>query len=349
MSRKAYNMLNTANDIKARIDLRDFIEGDLGKPKGRSSRYNMYPCPLHHERKGTSLTVWADGWKCWGACNTGGDLFAWLKAYRDLDFGEALRYLGGNTMPAPRARQTYPLNPPELSEPPSAEWQSYARHLVELSEEILWSTEGVKALIYLKQRGFPEGVIRRAHLGYNPAIVAQHYQYGRVLLPNWQVDGKQVRVACGITIPHFAEGHLWQVRIRRPPGVKGAKYMGIRGGSKALYGVDDVCAGVPVMIVEGEFDQMVLDYCCRYGDLRPVALASASNKNINPRWFPHLIGATRILARMDNDAAGKGALEGLGRITPIRRVDVPLGKDVNDFYLARGAEKVREWVLEVVK
>jgi DNA primase len=51
---------------------------------------------------------------------------------------------------------------------------------------------------------------------------------------------------------------------------------------------------------------------------------------------------------MDDDQAGHGALDELRRLTPIRRVDVPVGKDVNDFYLAEGAEKVREWVLEVV-
>ncbi len=51
-------------------------------------------CPFHNE-KTPSFVVYADEgtWHCFGACNTGGDVFTFLMKKENIDFGEALRRL----------------------------------------------------------------------------------------------------------------------------------------------------------------------------------------------------------------------------------------------------------------
>lgn len=353
--------------IVERINCQDVIETDLGKPKSRSGKANIYKCPLHQESKGYSFAVYEDGWTCFGACSTGGDAVQWLVIRECISWQEACRQLvdryhlpsslmgdeanhlrrhARRPAPRPAARPAAPVE----TEPPSKEWQKHARQLVTFAEHALWSDLGLKARHYLRtQRGFTDFMIRNAHLGYIPAERMEDYTYGREIYPDWQLDGKTVRAHCGITIPHFADGQLWAVRVRRPPGVDGPKYMGIRGGSKALYWVDNVYPGMPVIITEGEFDCLCLDISA-FNDACAVALCSAHYKDIEARWVAKLMGAPVILARMDGDQAGAAASDTLKRLSPvIHPVQVPDGfKDVNEFYLGAGRESVKAWVKEAL-
>lgn len=349
-------------EIAEKVDCRDVVQADMGKPKAKTAKTLMYQCPFHGEHKGVSLAVYADGWKCFGKCSTGGDVVSWLERRRGLSWQEACRYLvdtyhldrsllGETSMrhrrPARPVIQRRPEPAVEPSEPPGQEWQFYARLLVDQAQKCLWSKDGSRALAYLMgTRGLNQTTIKIAHLGYIPADKADDYTYGRLLYPEWQLDGKPVRAHCGIVIPHFADGQLWAVRIRRPPGIEGAKYMGIRGGSKALYWVDEIMPGYPIIIVEGEFDCLVIEQCA-FEEIAPVAIASASNKHINPRWLDKLISAPVILSRMDGDGAGAAADSVLRQLSArIRPVQVPDGfKDVNELLLGCGPEAVRQWIV----
>jgi DNA primase len=240
---------------------------------------------------------------------------------------------------------------PDVAQPPNPNWQFHANNVVTWAEEILWSPQGQKARDYLQcQRGLTRDTIINARLGYIPAQSEADYKYGRVSDPEWVLDEKPVRVHCGITIPHFADGQLWAVRIRRAPGVAGPKYMGIRGGSKCLYRVDEIYPKTPVLIVEGEFDALVADFCAGWirheGFISAIALASASNKHIPARWLDKLVSAPVILTRMDSDPAGESANTILRQLSSRSRpIQVPQPyKDVNEFYLACGPEGVREWL-----
>lgn len=344
-------MVWDVNQIKQITDCRDVVERSLGAPKHKTGHYNVYRCPLHRETKGYSLAVYADHWICYGKCNTSGDAIKWMQSYHGLSFQQACTELGGHLTstiargPAPR-----PAAPSEpVSEPPSAEWQNFGRELVTMAEERLWSAEGKRALAYLKTtRGLSTSVIRMANLGYIPPTTESDYKYGRVFFPQWTIEGKPVRAHCGITIPHFADDALWAIRVRRPPGIEGSKYMGIRGGSKVLYRIDEVLERAPVVITEGEFDALVLDYCAGYRGscVRAIALCSASNKHIHSRWLDKLVCAPVILARLDDDGAGTRATEVLKALSSrVRSIQVPAPhKDVNEFYLAEGVEAVRAWI-----
>lgn len=341
-----------AQAIKQQINLRDFIGKTLGKPKLRARNYDAYACPLHHESKGASLTVYDDHWKCWGKCSTGGDVFKWLELYEHLSFGEALASLGGEKS-ARRVTVTAPVvHTPKPTEPPQERWQWFARQVVDQAQQTLWSEKGHKALAYLKGRGLSTATIRWAKLGYIPPESENDYMYGRVVDKDWTLEGKPVRAHCGITIPHFASNHLWAVRVRRPPGLEGAKYMGIRGGSKALYWSDEVVPTLPILITEGEFDALIAWQSVGPGcpvEVCPVALASASNHRLDHRWLNKFLFAPRIFARLDADSAGMKAVEGLRQmVRTVEAVQVPAPhKDVNELFQAGGYDAMRQWVLEV--
>lgn len=345
--------------IKAQIDLRVLVEQELGKPKGRSSKANLYPCPFHSEKNGTALAVYQDGWTCFGACNTSGDVFEWVTRRQGFQlFPDVLAYLGYTPDGIQRRKMVIRHHQPapqplEAATPPTERWQFFGESLVRWAEENLWSPIGAGALRYLKEsRGLTQFAIRSARLGYIPPEKPEDYQYGRVFDPDWQLDEKPVRMHCGITIPHYAAGQLWAVRIRRPPGIEGAKYMGIRGGSKALYWFDQLESRLPILLVEGEFDALVAWQEAGPGclvEVCPLALASASNKNLSADWLAGLITAPLIYSRMDADGAGSKANEALQHLSArVRPVSVPEGyKDITELHLA-GAGLVRSWVSDLL-
>jgi DNA primase len=345
-------MIADTQQVKERIDCRDLVARDLGKPKVKSSGYHAYPCPLHHEVKGASLVVYADGWTCHGKCNRSGDAITWLEAYHGMDFKQAVIALGGNLADVP-VRSPDRLHRPEpepSAEPPAPEWQHHAHQIAQRAQQYLWSDSGIQALAYLRRRGLSDATIEQAQLGYVPPRSDDDVKYGRVFYPDWKkADGKPVRVPCGHTIPHFAEGHIWALRVRTVSGQP--KYSAVSGGSKALYWADHITLHRNILITEGEFDALIAhQLICDI--VSPVALASASNHSFGLRWSSHLVTARVLLARMDSDSAGMKALAKLAHLSRrIKSIRVPQGKDINDYYLAclryptpPAAERFAAWI-----
>lgn len=321
-------MFDTAT-IKEQFDLRQVVERDLGQSPIRSGRASLYKCPFHKERNGYSLAVWANGYRCFGKCDTSGDLFDWLMNYRQISFTEAIEQMGTDRPSETRqvARQTS-----LSSEPPPNNWQRSAREVVGQAEEILWSSIGRPALNYLLERGLTSAVIRDAQLGYIPG----NYHDWRELCG--------LRVPCGITIPWFAADALWAVKVRRATGFP--KYVQVAGGSShGLYGADYLPYHQTALFCEGEFDvliarQEVGKWIC------PVSLGSASNR-LPARWQAELSGCRNILVAYDNDEAGIKGAEQLLKISPrFHGLKLPFGKDISDFYLQGG--DVYEWLADFI-
>jgi DNA primase len=327
-------MMIDVTHIKERIDCRDLVERDLGKPKSRNSRYSTYKCPLHSEEKGFSLVVYEDHWHCFGKCGRGGDAIAWLQEYHNLSFQEACGQLSLGDLPQleqPR-RPQQPKSQP-LSEPPDTGWQEAAEKVAYQAMETLWGREGKRAWYYLEvQRGLTEETIIRAGLGYVPG---DYHEWK-------EIEG--LRVPCGITIPWFADGAIWGIKVRRAAGEQ--RYHQVGGGNikGCLYLADDIQPGMPIFLTEGEFDALIAGQVGS-GLICPVSIGSSANKRINARWFRKFIAAPRILARMDDDTAGEGAASEIEALScAVRRVQVPVGKDVNDFYLLAGRTAVQDWI-----
>ena len=324
--------------IKNNIDCRDLIERDLGRPKYRNNTHSKYKCPLHNEEKGYSLAVYADHWHCFGACGHGGDAISWLQEYHGLLFQDACERLSSGDLPlVDRANRPRVEKVELLSEPPDSDWQKAARKIAQQAMDTLWGGEGKRAWRYLEEeRGLTEKTIVEAGLGYVPGDYRE-----------WKtIEG--LNVPCGITIPWFASGALWGIKVRRAAGEQ--RYHQVSGGNikGGLYLADTIKPGLPILITEGEFDALI----ARQAGIEMIASAaigSASNKRINSRWFPKFITAPSILIRMDNDQAGQGASEQIAGLSQATRcIQVPQGKDVNEFYILSRHETVRNWIIELI-
>ena len=315
--------------LKRQIDLRTLVEQDLGQPAIRSGRAHLYKCPFHNEQKGFSLAVWPDGYRCFGKCDTSGDAFDWLMQFRQLPFADARSVLDSGHTPITTQPMQYK---PITTEPPDQVWQIKARKVVELAENILWSSEGEPALTYLLNRGLTSRTIRLAQLGYIPGNYSQ-----------WK-DLQGLKVPCGITIPWFTNDALWAVKVRRSVGEQ--RYVQIAGGSSyGLYNADTLSNNHIAVFCEGEFDTLILQQ--EAGQLiSPVTLGSATNR-LSVRWLQELVSHEQILVAYDNDVAGRRGTERLLKTSPrFMKLCLPNGKDINDFYLDGG--DVYGWILSSI-
>ncbi len=332
-------MVIDVEGLKRNLDCRTLVEHDLGKPKYRTSDYSSFRCPFHHERKGYSLVVYATHWRCFGKCNVGGDSIGWVQRYHELSFQQACEHLASGELPygAERVYHSEP-EPPPLSEPPDNQWQKTAQQIVRQAIERLWSSEGRRALAYLKtRRGLSEGIIATAQLGYIPGQ------------PNEWNTIEGLKVPCGIAVPWYADGALWGIKVRRASEER--RYQQVSGGNirGCLYLADRIEPGLPLLLTEGEFDALTA-WQLGWGQLSVASIGSASNQRINLRWHGKLVVAPRILVCMDADEAGeKAALELATLSRAVKRVQVPLGKDMNEFYLRAGQCLVREWLKQVAE
>ena len=156
-----------------------------------------------------------------------------------------------------------------------------------------------------------------------------------------EVDG--IKVPCGITIPWYADGAIWGIKVRRSAGEQ--RYQQASGGNAkgCLYFADHIQPGLPIVITEGEFDVLIA-WQVGGKSLSPASIGSASNRWINPRWFGKLPAAPRIWVCLDSDEAGVKAAAEIALISSaVRVVHVPMEKDVNAFYLRADRSLVDNW------
>lgn len=222
--------------------------------------------------------------------------FRWLQEYHQLSFREACEQLASGDLPQldqPRRSQQPKFHTP--SEPPDAGWQEAAKKVAYQAMDTLWGREGKRAWRYLEgQRGLTEDTIIRAGLGYIPG---DYHEWK-------EIEG--LKVPCGVTIPWFADGAIWGIKVRRAAGEQRYHQVGGSNIKGCLYLADDIQPGMPIFLTEGEFDALIAGQAGA-GLICPISIGSSANKCINARWFKKFIAAPRILARMDGDAAGEGA------------------------------------------
>jgi len=336
--KKASGEMIDTQDLKQRCDLRRIVEQDLGPAPAHSSRASLWKCPFHCERKGFSLVVWPDGYRCFGKCQRSGDVFDWLQRYRHLSFGEAVAALGDTQYRSPVAAIHRPTPP---IDPPPADWQSAAWLVVEQAEETLWSSQGEDALAYLvEKRGLESRTIREARLGYVPGDYRQ-----------WRTIAG-LKVPCGIVLPWITDETLWAVKVRR--AADQPKYEQIPGGSSGgLYRGDALPGTQAVLFTEGEFDAL-LAHQEADGMVAAVTLGSAAS-TLNDRWALDLLTVPLILVAYDTDGAGmKGAAKLRMLSNRVHTIEVPKGKDITEYHqrgedvfiwLSRELRRVRELAL----
>jgi len=335
-------------EIRRNTDLLALIGRDTTLKRVASTKGGEYagPCPFCGGEDRFRVWPKADrpGWWC-RQCEKRGDVIAYIQQRDGTDFITALRqaqdtacqYLGGGL---PKPRPVARASP----EPVNEEWQSAAVQIMVECAAALWEPEGERARRWLNERGLADETLKRYFIGFN--------RTSRMLHGLW--------VPQGITIPHWQESlnRIWGIKIRLPTNGPD-KYRAVKGSVPCLYLADNLMGHEVAVICEGEFDALLLAQ--EVGDpstgsprLRSgqagqalvgvVALGSAANKvKAIDAALPFLLEVKRLLVATDNDEEGKRAAAYLlERTKRARRLRVPQGNDVTDFW--KGGRDLREWV-----
>jgi len=354
-------------DLKARIDLVDFIERDGIALKKAGASYKAC-CPFHNEKSPSfAVDPRTQTWHCYGACATSGDVFSFVMKRQSCDFPSAVQsvaeYLGIAPSVDYHSSQLKLDRKSIVSEwlPPTTDWQTGARAAWERCVRYLWSNirDAQDARAYLHARGLSDETIRRFGLGFNP-------RWTNTSIQEADDDGKlkALKLAPGIVIPCLVDGALCYLKVRcivgnlaealrRPPEVLkerdeqtgkvmsrlSPKYLQLRGGKLGtLFNADALTADKTVVITEGEFDAMLAQQ--ELGETVAVVTIGSASNGIPARWQPILKNAHPILIP-DADNAGQSfgwkLYETFGDKLHLAHIPLGMGKDATDF-VQRGGE-----------
>ena len=154
--------MGVIDEVKQRIDIVDVVSQYAKLTK--SGRTFRALCPFHSE-KNPSFFVYPEqqSWHCFGACNTGGDVFSFIMKKQSIDFGEALRLL------AQRAGVAMPskFEPGAESEERQKLFQANEAAAQYFHNLLLNSTVGEKAKSYVLGRGLSLKTIADFQLGFS--------------------------------------------------------------------------------------------------------------------------------------------------------------------------------------
>src|SRR5437667_7540643 len=99
--------MSVVDDIKQKIDIVDLISQHA--TLRRTGRTYVALCPFHSERTPSfHIDPARQTWHCFGACSTGGDIFAFVMKKEGCEFRDALRVLAeraGVSLEAPHDTQ----------------------------------------------------------------------------------------------------------------------------------------------------------------------------------------------------------------------------------------------------
>ena len=156
---------SVTEEIKDRLDIVEVIGGSV-KLRRSGKNYTGF-CPFHPNVHTPAFVVFPESgtWRCFGACNEGGDIFKFVMKKEGLDFKEALRLL------APRAGVE--LHEREVGEGADEETHARLRSLLEAASayfrhQLTATPAGAPVLRYLQSRGLQPATLESFDVGYAP-------------------------------------------------------------------------------------------------------------------------------------------------------------------------------------
>jgi DNA primase len=338
------------DEVKQRVDIVDVVSQHASLTKaGRTFRAL---CPFHSE-KHPSFFVYPEqqSWHCFGACNTGGDVFSFIMKKQGIDFGEALRLL------AQRAGVAIPsrFEPGAESEERQRLYQVNQAAAQYFHNLLLSSPAGEKARSYVTGRGFSLKTVADFQLGFSPDswdALKQHlmdrgYSQGELLTAGLIIEAEAEkthdRFRNRLMFPiHDVRGRITGFGARVLHFVKDdslPKYINspqtpIFDKSSSLYGINLATAAIRqqdlAVIVEG-----YMDVITAHQNGFPNVVASMGT-SVTEKQVSILKRLTRNMAlALDADAAGDEAtLRAVGYEntldTEVKVIILPRGQDPDD-------------------
>lgn len=307
-----------AQTIKEKLDIVEFLRGYLPMtPAGKNLKAR---CPFHNEKTPSfMISPERQSWHCFG-CGLGGDIFAFLMKYENMEFGEALKVLAEKAgvelkRADPREYKVFGLLY-ELQDAAKDFWKEQLKtakiakdYLIErgLSPETIEEFEIGFApndqdslAMYLINKGYDPADITRAGLIGRTERGLQYDRFrGRIMFPIHNHLGKVVGFT-GRILPQLDTGELGKyVNSPETP---------IFNKSKLLYGFWKSKSAVresgKAYLVEGQMD-FLMSY--QAGIKNAVATSGTA---LTP---DHILAlrkvAEELLVSFDNDDAGFAAGE----------------------------------------
>ncbi len=313
--------MSLIEEIKSRLDIVEII-GESVQLRRSGKNYIGF-CPFHHNVRTPAFVVFPDTqtWRCFGACNTGGDIFQFVMRRDGLTFAEALRVLA--------QRAGIPLEPKTPEAEARERERARLRQVLEAAtlfyqHQLRQAPEAEPARAYLAARGLAPETIERFALGYSPsawhALIDFMLQRG-FSMEELQAAGLVVIREDGTAFDRF-RGRL-MIPIRDPQGHVigfGARALGgeepkylnspqtpLFDKSAVLFALDLARAEIRrtgmAVIVEGYFDAIMAHQA---GFTNVVAAMGTSLSEAQLRLLSR--GLKRLVLALDADPAGMHAV-----------------------------------------
>ncbi|HZQ05857.1 MAG TPA: CHC2 zinc finger domain-containing protein [Anaerolineae bacterium] len=302
-------------------------------------------CPLHEENTPSFVVYPEQGrWWCYGACQTGGDVFKLVMLKEGLDFKSAVQFLNAGASPSiiHGKEQARPVIHNDATRESvfeiTEEHYTYLTLAKDVYRAALASEHAL--LRYLDERRIDGEAVRRFHIGYADGEgLRRYFQFrGWKWIPTFAEELGLVRKdeRCRereyfrhrLIIPDLdGERALYLVgRSTRPE--QNVKYIGLSGVPKPLFGLAQLRARQRIFVCEGPFDWLTL----KQWDLPSVCLLGAYLKKDLRGTLERF---ERVYVVTDFDAAGQIAARliacELGARAAIVSGDPTLrGKDANE-------------------
>ncbi|MEK7464159.1 MAG: DNA primase [Patescibacteria group bacterium] len=314
-------MANDVELIKGKLDLVEFLRSYLTlSPAGKNFKAN---CPFHQE-KTPSFIISPERkiWHCFG-CGEGGDAIKFVMKYENIEFREALHFLGEKL-----GLEIAGANPQEQK-------QFGILHDIHDSARDFYKTSLAKnptALSYLKTRGLKKETMDEFELGFAPLgdsltlhLIKSGYDVADIVragLSNKNIRGLykdkfQERIVFPIS-DHMGKivaftGRIMPGKERTESGIDLPKYLNspetqIFNKSKILYGFNksknSIVETKSVFLVEGQMDLLM---SWQAGIKNIVAVSGTGLTTQHLEKLRRV--ADTIMVSFDNDDAGLTALE----------------------------------------
>lgn len=318
--------MTAIDDIKDRLDIVELV-GETVKLRKSGKNYTGF-CPFHPNTRTPSFVVFPDSgtWRCFGACNEGGDVFKFVMKKEGWDFPEALRRLA--------ERAGVELEPRSRGEAAADEAHVRLRELLEAAvtfyrHHLLETPEGAPVLGYLHGRSLADPILETFEIGFAPSSwdACLTYLGERGYSPQEMLDAGMITERDGggnydrfrnrIMFPiRDGRGRMagFGARIVRPddvPKFLNSPQTPLFDKGRVLYGLDKarkaIRAADQAVIVEGYLDVLGLHQAGHMNAVSPMGTALTEDQL---RLIKR--STRRIVLALDADAAGDQAtLRGL--------------------------------------
>jgi len=361
-------MDSVIEEIKGRIDIVDLVAETVKLKRSGHSFTGL--CPFHSNTKSPAFVVWAETgtWKCFGACNTGGDVFSFVMKRDGIEFREALERLAQRT--GVELRQVSPEERERIQS--ERKRQDAIEGLLTRAAECflrqLWDKgeRAAKGLALARSRALSDEQLNAARWGWAGSDCALFEAIKRAdanLLPiareiglvradgrdfTANAEGDKVSPDGWLIYPHTRGGRCVYLSARAVSQVEGGDKSRNLPGPRQVYRADsnigEVLPADKLVLVEGPADAE----SCRAWGVAAWAMCGApvgEDENGKPTLEALRKRAehSTLYAAMSNDEAGKHFADKISElVSPLMRVVLwprPEGakkSDAND-WLKRGA------------